>query len=530
MMVKVTMARLLCYWGMTQTRCQLMHTHKLFAPSIYACTVRSKRTKTWVVQSLASSFPVQVRCFGQPVAHTHPHLLSSGEVTPNITKEEYRERRSRLVGRARSREGSLSSITGHLFIFPSACRVYMANDIPYPFRQNSDFLYLCGFQEPNSVLVIQAKDDAGVSADNHTAILFVPKKDPHKELWEGPCSGKEGTVELTGVDSAYNYSDLEGFLYNFCNQHHNFKLWYDFISPVQNKFHRDVMSQMIGQERHGAVETTRKLMHELRVVKSVAEVELMKQSVEIASQAFGSVMRYSQPKIEESHLWAKMDFECRIRGAQFLAYPPVVAGGSRANTIHYTANNQVIADGDLVLMDAGCELHGYSSDLTRTWPVNGKFSPAQRALYEAVLAVHTVCVSLSTPRNSLDEIHRQMLALLGIELQKLGIVSQSAPATDVIRKAQELCPHHVGHYLGMDVHDTEDISRRVKLVPGMVITVEPGIYIQKDDLSVDERFRGIGIRIEDNILITDTTPVNLSEKCPRTVEGIERVVSGARQL
>ncbi|KAL8558452.1 hypothetical protein ACOMHN_052270 [Nucella lapillus] len=515
---------LLSQWGCMQTRYRLMHTVLLPALGPIHPVMSSKRTKPPDISSSLGA-PAVVRHFGQPVAHTHPHLLNSGEVTPNITKEEYRKRRRRLVAKARSMCKNLSPSTPHIFVFPSASRVYMTNDIPYPFRQNSDFLYLCGFQEPNSVLVIQSKVD---DTENHTAVLFVPRKDPHQELWEGPCSGKDGAVELTGVDCAYNSGDLEGFLYDLCNQRPKFMLWYDFTSPVQDRLHRNVMSQLIGQEQHSAVETARKLTHPLRVKKSFAEAELMKQSVGIASQAFVDVMRFSRPEIEEAHLWAKMDFECRTRGAQYLAYPPVVAGGARANTIHYTANNQVIADGDLVLMDAGCELHGYTSDLTRTWPVNGRFSPAQRALYNATLAVQNACIALCTPNNSLDDIYRQMLALLGMQLQALGIVSKTASATDIIKRARELCPHHVGHYLGMDVHDTEDISRNVKLEPGMVITVEPGIYIRPDDMSVEAKFRGIGIRIEDNILITQSQPVNLSQDCPKTVEDIERIVRQAK--
>ncbi|KAK7097129.1 hypothetical protein V1264_004150 [Littorina saxatilis] len=465
-----------------------------------------------------------VRWFGQPAAQTHPHLLNTGEVTPNITKEEYRRRRCMLVKDARNMFAGFREVEDHILIFPSARRVFMTNDIPYPFRQNSDFLYLCGFQEADSVLVIHSSKSFS-SSHNHRAALFVPKKDPYKELWEGSRSGAEGALELTGVDSAHNYNELEQFLSGFCKDHSKFMLWYDFVNPPQDGFHTGVMSQMIGEERHKAVENTQKLMHGLRVKKSPAEVELMTQTVQIASEAFVEVMKFSRPGVHESHLWAKMDFECRVRGAQYLAYPPVVAGGPRANTIHYTANNQVVADGDLVLMDAGCELHGYTSDLTRTWPVNGKFSPAQRELYQATLAVQKVCVSMCTTQHSLDDVYRQMLALLGMQLQELGIIPRDASASEVIKKARQLCPHHVGHYLGMDVHDSSEVSRNVKLEPGMVITVEPGVYVQSDDTTVAEKYRGIGIRIEDNILITKATPINLSQNCPKTVEDIERIMS-----
>ena len=241
--------------------------------------------------SLPSLSRPAVRCFGQPAAQTHPHLLSSGEVTPNITKEEYRRRRTMLVTMARNMVKGCNSVDDHLFVFPSACKVYMTNDIPYPFRQNSDFLYLSGFQEPNSVLVIHSSN-----SDNHQSILFVPKKDPCKELWEGPRSGKKGAVELTGIDCAYNYCELEQFLSCFCKDHNKFLLWYDFTNPVQSNFHSNIMLTMIGQERHKAMENTTRLMHNLRVKKSPAEVELMQQTVQIASEAFIDVMRFSHPQ------------------------------------------------------------------------------------------------------------------------------------------------------------------------------------------------------------------------------------------
>ncbi|KAK7489851.1 hypothetical protein BaRGS_00018873 [Batillaria attramentaria] len=497
------------------------------------CVVRPVISST-LSASHASSFsrgPAHmwstVRRFGQPAAQTHPHLLSSGEVTPGITKEEYRGRRSMLVSLALKSTKGVNAVKDHIFVFPSASKVYMTNDIPYPFRQNTDFLYLSGFQEPDSVLVIQSCSPDESSGNDHKSFLFVPKKDPAKELWEGPRSGVEGAITLTGVDDAFNFDQLEKFLEQWCKDYNQFMLWYDYVQPVQSYFHTHVMSQVICQERHKAIENTTRLMHHLRVKKSPAEVELMRQSIEIASESLVEVMKFSRPQVNEAHLWAKMDFECRIRGAQFLAYPPVVAGGARANTIHYIANNQVVADGDLVLMDAGCELHGYTSDLTRTWPVSGRFSPAQRELYEATLAVQKACIALCTLSHSLDDVYRQMLVLLGMELQKLGIIPHEASVSDVIKRSRypvsSPCWPLSGHGPSTILCD---FSRSNKLQPGMVVTVEPGIYIREDDTSVDQKYRGIGIRIEDNILITESAPVNLSQKCPKTVEEIERILSG----
>ncbi|KPP67813.1 hypothetical protein Z043_113556, partial [Scleropages formosus] len=189
--------------------------------------------------------------------------------------------------------------------------------------------------------------------------------------------------------------------------------------------------------------------------------------------AFKKTMSMSQGDIDEALLYAKFDFECRAQGANFLAYPPVVAGGNRANTLHYINNNQIIKDGELVLLDGGCEYFGYVSDITRTWPVNGKFSPAQAELYEAVLEVQMYCISLCCPGTSLDYIYSTMLTLLGQKLKKLGIIGSTASEEDARKAARRYCPHHVGHYLGMDVHDTSELSRSLPLQPGMVITIEP---------------------------------------------------------
>ena len=277
--------------------CRLMSSAVLSDSSPSFTNIHQVRKSSSPLCHARTEVSTPVRWFGQPVAQTHPHLINNGEVTPNITKEEYRHRRAMLVSMARSLCKGLKSADEHLFVFPSACRLYMTHDIPYPFRQNSDFLYLCGFQEPNSVLVIHSRNSPSSSAGDHQSILFVPKKDAHRELWEGPCSGKEGAVELTGVDCAYNSNDLEKFLYGFCQEHDQFMLWYDYVSPVQGSFHQNTMSQVIGQERHKAVQNSRQLMHSLRVKKSAAEVELMKQSVEIASEAFVDVMKFSRPEV-----------------------------------------------------------------------------------------------------------------------------------------------------------------------------------------------------------------------------------------
>ncbi|GFO10614.1 Xaa-pro aminopeptidase [Plakobranchus ocellatus] len=465
-----------------------------------------------------------VRYFRQPAAETHPHLISVGEVTPGLTVKEFYNRRCNLVRSALKAFQGVKSTEHHLFVFPSATTAYMSTDIPYVFRQNTDFLYLCGFQEPDSLLLIKAHSSS-LQTGEHEAILFVLKKDPEKELWHGPVSGADGAAVLTGVDAAFNSNEVEKYLHYYIKNHKNYVLWYNHTQPVHADFNNRVVSQLMKDPRHKYLENTASLLHSLRVHKSTAELRLMQKSVDIAAEAFVDVMKFSKPMINESQLWAKMDFECRMRGAEFLAYPPVVAGGNRANTIHYITNNQVVLDGEMVLMDAGCELHGYASDLTRTWPVSGQFTKAQKQLYNATLRVQEECIKMCTKAYSLDEIYTKMLHLLGEELLLLGIISAHTPPPQQLNILRKICPHHVSHYLGMDVHDTSTISRGIKLQPNMVVTIEPGIYIPADDFSVAPEYRGIGIRIEDNILVSESEPVNLSASCPKQAEEIEDLLS-----
>ncbi|CAG5134334.1 unnamed protein product [Candidula unifasciata] len=504
---------------MTTVTMMLLYSGKQLSP-LFIKSAGVKKSLMTVLPLLSS-----IRGFGQPAAQTHPHLVAEGEVTPGLTKKEFHQRRCSLVRSALETFKGMKSVNDHLFIIPSATTVYMINEIPYPFRQNTDFLYFCGFQEPDSLLLIEAKTSKSVSTGEHESHLFVPRKDAAKELWDGPRSGAAGAMELTGVDTAFNSGEIEKYLQFYNSKHKDFVLWYNHSKPVHTDFHNRIISQLMHDHRHKYLENVSELCQRLRLLKSPAEIQLMQQSAKIASEAFVEVMKFSKPQVNEAHLWAKMDFECRLRGAEFLAYPPVVAGGARANIIHYITNNQVIAGGEMVLMDAGCEFHGYASDITRTWPVSGHFTEPQRKLYNATLRVQEACIRMCTTEFSLDDIYNHMLVLLAAELTQLGIISPDCSYDQRLNLARQFCPHHVSHYLGMDVHDTSSVSRKIKLQPNMVVTVEPGIYIPEDNYKVSLEFRGMGIRIEDNILVTETEPVNLSASCPKRVEDIESIMS-----
>ncbi|RZC33528.1 Xaa-Pro aminopeptidase 3, partial [Asbolus verrucosus] len=460
------------------------------------------------------------KTYGQPTHETHPQLLVKDEITPLIKRSEFQERRQKLMDQIAQYVCERNpDIKQHLIVIPSATKRYMSDKIPYFFRQNSDFLYLTGCQEPDSCLVLAAAD----SPSQHRATLFVREKDEHSELWDGPRTGPDSAPSLFGVDQSLPSSELENYLHSYLKSNKNFTVWYDYMNPVQDDVHR-LMCDYLNYMKQKMWESPKIFVHKQRVIKSPAEIALMQESCDIASEAIVKTVGASRPGMSEHQIFATVDYECRMKGAEFLAYPPVVAGGDRANIIHYINNNQIVDDGDMVLMDAGCEYHGYSSDITRTWPINGKFNRHQRELYEVVLDVQTKLIKLCQTFPTLDSLFDSMCVLLGKGLQQIGIIPKILSNQALIKAAYQFCPHHVSHYLGMDVHDTPLITRNIKIRPGMVITVEPGVYLSRKH-KLPKEFQGLGIRIEDDVLITESGPVVLSRRCPKTVEDVEMIAS-----
>ncbi|XP_072724549.1 xaa-Pro aminopeptidase 3 isoform X1 [Ciconia boyciana] len=483
------------------------------------------------------------RYLGQPSPFTHPHLLKPGEVTPGLSQVEYALRRHKLMALIQKEAHGWDGLD-HTVILLSNPMYYMSNDIPYIFHQDTNFLYLCGFQEPDSILVLQSIP--GKALPSHKSILFVPRRDPSRELWDGPRSGTDGAIALTGVDEAYTIEEFRHLVAKLKGESNI--VWYDLRKPVHTELHSDYMQPLaeIKARNKNHIQGIRHLVQNLRLIKSPAEIERMKIAGRMTAEAFTETMFASKAPVDEAFLYAKVhhsrkvkilrltvpfffssdvkfEFECRARGADILAYPPVVAGGNRSNTLHYVKNNQLIKDGELVLLDGGCESSCYVSDITRTWPVNGRFTKPQAELYQAVLDIQKSCLSLCSPGVSLENIYSLMLSLIGQKLKELGILKSSITESHFFNAVRKYCPHHVGHYLGMDVHDTPDISRSLPLQPGMVITIEPGIYIPEDDVSAPERFRGIGVRIEDDVVITEDAPLILSADCPKEIYHIEQI-------
>ncbi|XP_056640716.1 xaa-Pro aminopeptidase 3 [Diorhabda sublineata] len=460
------------------------------------------------------------RVLGQPTSDTHPHILNEGEVTPMITKFEYQSRRCKFMDAITkfTFKNCLKS-KDHLVVIPAASKQYMSDKIPYVFRQNTEFLYLTGCLEPDCCVVLTSD-----SSGNFSTTLFTRDKDEHAELWDGPRTHPEDANNFFGVNESLPMSELDKFIFSFQKSKKNLNLWYDFLMPVQRNVHLSVKNFM-DETGNKHWENPKPLLHKLRLYKSPSEIALMQKACDITAQAFMDTISVSRPGIAENHLFAKFDYECRLRGAEYLAYPPVIAGGTRATTIHYINNNQVVDAGEMVLMDGGCELHGYASDITRTWPISGKFTEEQRLIYEVVYDVNKELIEMCNKFPSLDMLFESMCYLLGKRLQEVGLLGAQPSSPYLMKAAYQLCPHHVSHYLGMDIHDTPTVTRNMQVEPGMIITIEPGIYINENNKLLPKKYRGIGVRIEDDVLITVNGPVVLSRKCPKYIDDIERLSS-----
>ncbi|XP_046440960.1 xaa-Pro aminopeptidase 3-like [Daphnia pulex] len=454
------------------------------------------------------------KSYPQPVFESHPNLLKKGEITPLIHKDEYKERRSKLMQKVfQQSDGSKANIV----VVQSSSKLYMSGKIPYVFRQDSDFFYLTGCLEPDVVLVMVSSP----CSDKYESILFIPKTDLNTEVWEGPKLDLDFCVNILGIEQANYDSQIAPFVCSYIKQNHlnGVQIWRDHGRSFR------IIDDVITQ-KGGSIATLDyvPLIHNLRVIKSKSEQELMRRSCSIIAEATIETMKKSKPSICESQLWACVEYHSRMSGAQYLAYPPVVAGGPRANTIHYINNNQLINNGEMVLMDAGCQYHGYTSDMTRCWPINGKFTSHQTEAYEALLDVQLDLIQFCNERPPLDILFQRMCRQLGKNLQQIGFGKDARSCVERAQMAYSVCPHHVSHYLGIDVHDTGKINRNIPLETGMVITIEPGLYVDLNRSIAPKEFHGLGLRIEDDILITETGVEVLTQSCPKTVAEIESIM------
>jgi Xaa-Pro aminopeptidase len=425
------------------------------------------------------------------------------------------------------RRKQLMRIAGEdaILILPSAPERIRSRDTHYPYRQDSDLLYLAGFPEPDAVLVLVPGRSHGES------ILFCRERDPEREGWDGPRSGTEGAIAMHGMDDAYPIADLDdilpGLLEGRTRVYYHFGRDADFDLKLIGWLNRvRAMMRMGAQPPHEFLELGH-LLDELRLFKSKDEVKLMQRAADISVLAHEAAMRASRPGVPERELQAEIERVFRMHDAE-PAYGSIVGAGNNACVLHYVSNNAIAEDGDLVLIDAGAEYRGYASDITRTFPANGRFTKDQRALHDLVGAAQSAALAQAKPGAAYEAGHIAAVTTLTEGLLKLGLLKGALEKNIADGHYKRFYRHKTGHWLGLDVHDVGDyrIDGESRLLePGMVFTIEPGLYIPADDKSVHAKWRGIGIRIEDDVLVTRDGHRVLTDKLARSAEQIEELMA-----
>jgi Xaa-Pro aminopeptidase len=427
---------------------------------------------------------------------------------------------------------------GAVAVLPTAPETIRNGDAEYPYRHDSYFYYLTGFTEPESVLVLIGACPDAASPMPARAILFCREKHPEREIWDGYRYGPEAARAAFHVDEAYPIDELDARMPDLLAN--TPALFYATAAnaaldaQVQTWMKAVRARSRSGVNAPATFHNLLPLLDEMRLIKDAGEQALMLRAGSISGQAQARAMRAARPGMFEYELEAELLYEFRRNGAQFPAYTPIVASGANACVLHYNVNDRRMQDGDLVLIDAGCELDGYASDITRTFPVNGRFSAAQRALYELVLAAQEAALKAIAPGQPYSAFHDAALRVLTQGMLDLGLVERGmyGSVEDAIADKAHVpfYMHGTGHWLGMDVHDVgayRDLAQAGKpsrpLAPGMTLTVEPGIYVRPAP-GVPEQFWHIGIRIEDDVVVTDDGYRILSAAAPKSVAEIEGLV------
>ena len=437
-----------------------------------------------------------------------------------MTQQAFLRRRQALL--AKMSPGSAALI----FAAPEVTR---SNDSEYPYRQHSDFWYFTGFNEPEAVLVLIKSDDT----HNHS-VLFNRVRDLTAEIWFGRRLGQQAAPEKLGVDRALAWSEIDEQLYQLLNG-------LDTVYHAQGEyaFADEIVFTALDKLRKGSrqnlrapasITDWRPLVHNMRLFKSAEELALMRRASEISALGHTRAMQACRPGMFEFQLEGEIHHEFNRHGARYPSYNTIVGGGENGCILHYTENESPLRDGDLVLIDAGCEYQGYAGDITRTFPVNGKFSPAQREIYDIVLESLETALTLYRPGTSIQDVTGEVVRIMIRGLVKLGILQGDVEKLIADSAHRPFFMHGLSHWLGLDVHDVGayGVDRSRVLEPGMVLTVEPGLYIAPD-ADVPAQYRGIGIRIEDDIVITANGNENLTASVVKTADDIEALMAAARQ-
>jgi len=412
---------------------------------------------------------------------------------------------------------------GGIAVLPAAPERIRSRRMHYDYRQDSDFFYVTGFEEASAVAVLMPGRQQG------EFLMFCRERDDEGELWDGPRAGPEGAVKNYAADDAFPIDDIDEILPGLLEQservYYSIGVFGEFDQRLlgwMNVLHSRRQSGRAPEE----LVALDHLLHEMRLFKSRRDVAAMKRSARIAVAAHRRAMSVCEPGMMEYELEAEFRHEFTSHGTG-CSYSPIVAGGANACVLHYRANNAVLNDGDLVLIDAGCEYELYASDVTRTFPVNGQFTEPQRALYEVVYAANQAAIEKVQPGNHWNDPHDAAVREITRGLRDVGILKGPLPSLLKAGACRPYFMHKTGHWLGMDVHDVGDYKVAGQwrfLEPGMVMTIEPGIYIAPDAKGVAKRWRGIGIRIEDDVHLTKKGPQVLTAGLPATVEDIEQLM------
>jgi Xaa-Pro aminopeptidase len=415
---------------------------------------------------------------------------------------------------------------GGIAILPAAPVRKRSRDVEYRFRQDSDFYYLTGFREPDAVAVLVPGRKQG------EFLLFCRERDPDRELWDGSRAGQDGAIENYGADDAFPVDDIDdiipGLIEGCSRVYYTMGMYSDFDSHVADWVNSLRSKLSRGVHTPQEFVALDHLLHDMRLYKSRAEISALRRSAKVAVAAHRRAMQIARPGMFEYEVEAEFRHEFRRNGA-WASYNPIVGGGANACTLHYVDNSDVLEDGDLLLIDAGCELDYYASDITRTFPVNGRFSPEQRAVYEVVLEAQAAAIDKTVIGNHWNDPHDAAVRVITKGLRKLGLLDGTVPRLIKDGAYRQFYMHRTGHWLGMDVHDVGDYKVgdewRV-LEPGMVMTVEPGIYIP-NKRNVPKAFRNIGIRIEDDVAVTNKGPDVLSKGLAKDPDDIEALMQSA---
>jgi Xaa-Pro aminopeptidase len=433
-------------------------------------------------------------------------------------KSIFSERRSQL---------SEKVLEDSAIIISSASVKSRISDTEYAYRQDSNFYYLSGYEEPESLLLIRPDHD------KEKFVMFCRERDPLREQWDGFRTGQEGAIEQYGADAAHSINSIGEMMPSLLEGVKN--IYFSMSAPCGVDLKISDWIESIRKNTRAGAEPPQNLLsldsilHEMRLIKEDYEMNLMRQAANITTEAHVRAMQAVTPGMFEYQLEAEYLYAFNKNGARSPAYNSIVGGGNNSCILHYVENNAELQDGDLVLVDAGCEYQYYASDVTRTFPVNGKFSPEQKEIYSIVLEAHKQSMEEAKPGNKWNLMHEKSVEVIVEGLLSIGLLKGTKE--EIIEKGEysKFYMHRIGHWLGMDVHDVgsykQDGDWR-ELEKGMVMTVEPGIYILDSIEGIDDKWKGIGVRIEDDIAITDSGFELLTPDVPRTIEEVEQTVQG----